>query len=456
MKRVFDNESTDHEIHSLDRPWKTVYWQVSALERFSLEIPPTVYPPREDTDLLAKCIGPGRGRRMLEIGCGSGALSILAAARGWMVEACDINPLAVACTRGNLSKTGLDAIIREGGPGPGEDSSAWFGEHRYDLIIWNLPYLRYEEGETLGPMEDAALLDTDSIGLSKRLLNIISANNILNTHGRIMLLHGDNQLMHDWRKNGWATREIASTEFEDGEKLLVTCIWQPFESQPPLILTSCESTNSELLNSNLAIGSSIVSPKQTQGKGRRGRKWFDEENSFAGSWMIEFIDPGRAQLAAGLAAIESIEALGGNAKLKWPNDILVNGKKTIGILAESRSFSERTNMAIGIGANLSCSEREREYERGSLDEVIEDIDFSNWHRVLHARMASWFERIEEGELPDSQPDSLLRIKDCGVPLYRDLIWKVIGLNESSELVLENEEESIVIKDGEHIDWDTES
>jgi len=452
MERPFDIDSTDSEIKSIDKPWKSIDWQVTALERFSLEIPPTVYPPREDTNLLAKCIGPGRGRRLLEIGCGSGALSILAAARGWMIEGCDVNPLAVACTRGNLSKTGLSGIIREGGPGPSNDSSAWFGEHRYDQIIWNLPYLQFEDGPTLGPMEDAALIDTDTIGLSSRLLSIIENNQLLNSQGRILLLHGEKECLLHWRSKGWASRVIAETEFSDGEKIRVTCIWKPFATHPPDIRSSCASTNTELLDSDLPIGSSILTPNQTEGKGRRGRLWSDEIESFAGSWLIDFNEPGKAQLAAGLAAIESIEALGGDAKFKWPNDILIQDKKAIGILAESRTFSGRTKMVIGIGANLRCSPEKKEYERSSLNQAIKDIDFSTWHKVLHAGISSWFEEIEEGPIPDSHPLAIKRIVECGRPLYRDLEHEVIGLNEASELILEYRGEHQVIKDGEHIDW----
>ena len=72
-----------------------------------LDIPPTVYPPREDTDLLDQVlagISPFGSRRLLEIGSGSGAVSIAAAMRGWTVHACDINPYAVAATQHNAKK----------------------------------------------------------------------------------------------------------------------------------------------------------------------------------------------------------------------------------------------------------------------------------------------------------------------------------------------------------------
>jgi len=456
LQPPFDCDSTHSEISKQNDKWKSIEWQITKLEKFSIDLPPTVYPPREDTDLLAKCIGPGRGRRLLEIGCGSGALSMLAARRGWVVEACDINPLAVACTRGNMAKNGLSAEVREGGPGPSEDFSNWHGNNRFDLIIWNLPYLRHEQGPTLGPLEDAALIDTDSIGLATRLLFKIENTDILNSQGRIMLVHNESEKMLEWRKMGWATRCIDELEFQDGEKINVTCIWRPFESNHPVLLEKCESTNTELLNLQSPIGSSLVTGNQTAGKGRRGRTWFDEEESFAGSWVVDYSSPGKAQLAAGLAAIQSIEALGGVAMLKWPNDILIKRRKAIGILAESRTKSSQTRTVIGLGANLKCSVESKDYERSSLDRVIPKIDFKIWHKVIHASIASWFERIEVGNLPDPHDESLTRIIECGIPFYRDSQWRVNSLNEQSELVLENHIETVVVQDGEEIKWFSES
>ena len=103
-------------------------WQAYGLDEIELHIPPTVYPPREDTVLLDRVVaelGPGCDRHLLEIGCGSGAISISAALRGWKVSACDVNPLAIAATRGNATTLGLnlDSEVREGGPG---DVSHWY------------------------------------------------------------------------------------------------------------------------------------------------------------------------------------------------------------------------------------------------------------------------------------------------------------------------------------------
>ena len=179
---VFGSKQAEDEIELINRQSSTKAWQSPTGEIFHLNIPPTVYPPREDTDLLAKALlrlGPGKKRKCLEIGCGSGVLSALAHRQGWEVTACDINPFAVACTRGLAKENKMQMNVFEGGPSPKADGeiSQWTGDSKFDLIFWNLPYLKLDEDkidQTLGPLEEAGLIDTDENGLLNRTLKIIS------------------------------------------------------------------------------------------------------------------------------------------------------------------------------------------------------------------------------------------------------------------------------------------
>ena len=110
-----------------------------------------MYPPKEDTNLLAKRLvklGSGNGKKCLEIGTGSGILSLLCRRQGWQVEACDINPIAVASAREMFRQNDSEDIqVFEGGPGPQEDGeiTQWAKQKNYDLIFWNLPYLEVDE-----------------------------------------------------------------------------------------------------------------------------------------------------------------------------------------------------------------------------------------------------------------------------------------------------------------------
>lgn len=111
-----------NEIKKTSFESKNMSWISPKNEEYLLKIPHSVYPPKEDTDLLANSLlflGPGKGKKLLEIGCGSGVVSIFAETCGWDVVGCDINPLAIATSRG-LSKERKNKKIKffEGGIEP--------------------------------------------------------------------------------------------------------------------------------------------------------------------------------------------------------------------------------------------------------------------------------------------------------------------------------------------------
>jgi BirA family transcriptional regulator, biotin operon repressor / biotin---[acetyl-CoA-carboxylase] ligase len=102
----------------------------------------------------------------------------------------------------------------------------------------------------------------------------------------------------------------------------------------------------------------VVADAQTAGRGRRGRTWHDEPGA---SLLMSVIlrprlDPVRLptlSLAAGVAVVEALERVTGlAARLKWPNDVLVGGRKLAGILLESR-LNAAPLVVLGIGINLA-------------------------------------------------------------------------------------------------------
>jgi BirA family biotin operon repressor/biotin-[acetyl-CoA-carboxylase] ligase len=109
----------------------------------------------------------------------------------------------------------------------------------------------------------------------------------------------------------------------------------------------------------------VVAEAQSAGRGRRGRTWHDEPGASLLTSIIlrPRLTPARLpmlSLVAGIALAEALERVTGLApRLKWPNDILVDGRKLAGILLESRlgaapPGTDATPLVVlGIGVNLA-------------------------------------------------------------------------------------------------------
>lgn len=105
-------------------------------------------------------------------------------------------------------------------------------------------------------------------------------------------------------------------------------------------------------------GTVIVAEKQTNGKGRFGRSWV---SSKGGVWLsvillpvLDPIDAPKLNIVASMSVVNTIEELGLNAQVKWPNDILINGKKVAGVLIHMNAELDKINYAIvSIGINVN-------------------------------------------------------------------------------------------------------
>ena len=127
-----------------------------------------------------------------------------------------------------------------------------------------------------------------------------------------------------------------------------------------LIRDRVESTNDEvraLAEMGAAEGLIILAKKQTLGRGRRGAAWFSQgDNSLTFSILVRSEKSkvlwSRLALTAGLALAESMESYGLDVGIKWPNDILIKGKKVAGILVEAADDFA----IVGIGINVNTAE----------------------------------------------------------------------------------------------------
>jgi BirA family biotin operon repressor/biotin-[acetyl-CoA-carboxylase] ligase len=128
------------------------------------------------------------------------------------------------------------------------------------------------------------------------------------------------------------------------------------------LLAECGSTNAELLARAEAVAASgtvVIAEQQTAGRGRQGRSWIaapGDSLTFSLLWRFApRTSPAGLSLAVGLAVANALDKVGprGTApiRLKWPNDLLKEGKKLGGILVELVPGAPHAAV-IGIGLNL--------------------------------------------------------------------------------------------------------
>lgn len=129
--------------------------------------------------------------------------------------------------------------------------------------------------------------------------------------------------------------------------------------------TSAASTNLELTSVaagdgalDWPDGSVIATDTQTAGRGRLGRVWTAPAGSaLAASVLVRPDMPvvafGWLPLLAGAAMARTLRAVGADAELKWPNDVLIGGRKVCGILSEL--LPDLSGAVVGVGVNIAMS-----------------------------------------------------------------------------------------------------
>lgn len=200
----------------------------------------------------------------------------------------------------------------------------------------------------------------------------------------------------------------------------------------------------------LPSGTVIAAREQTSGRGRLDRAWFSgrDENLTFSLYLRAATDPRRlpaASMAAALAVTDLLADEGIPPSLKWPNDVLVQGKKICGILSEAVSGG----LIIGVGLNVNMEtadhidqpatsmriESGKRFDCGQLlPALLEKLvpHLTAWQKDGFAGIReSWEARIPTLGKP-------IRVRDGSH--YRDGV--LAGFGEDGELLLQNSDSSI--------------
>jgi BirA family biotin operon repressor/biotin-[acetyl-CoA-carboxylase] ligase len=176
------------------------------------------------------------------------------------------------------------------------------------------------------------------------------------------------------------------------------------------VIPSTSDRAKELARAGAAEWTVVVATHQTAGRGRQGSAWRSPPGNLALTVLLRpSLSPPQAgliPLAAGVAVRDALGESGVEAALKWPNDVLVAGRKIAGILAEAAWGSEgMEGVALGIGVNLDLVRDElplelRESTTSIAAEMGQAPDPARVAAAVLAHVSVWYHALaREGPLP---------------------------------------------------------
>jgi BirA family biotin operon repressor/biotin-[acetyl-CoA-carboxylase] ligase len=127
-------------------------------------------------------------------------------------------------------------------------------------------------------------------------------------------------------------------------------------------LSSTSDLAKELAEEGAAHGEVVVAERQTAGRGRRGRTWASPPRK--NLYLSVIVRPAdlplhrapELTLVASVAVCEAVRDAGVDARIKWPNDVLVDGRKVAGVLTEMAADPDRVQwVVVGVGVNLNAA-----------------------------------------------------------------------------------------------------
>lgn len=235
-----------------------------------------------------------------------------------------------------------------------------------------------------------------------------------------------------------------------------------------LYFDTIDSTNTkaqELAEKGYPSGTLVVADKQESGKGRRGRSWVSPSGTgiFMTLMIKPDINPNNASmltLVAALAVAKAITSVTGEeAMIKWPNDIVVNGKKVCGILTEMNAqFDYINNIVVGVGINVHNESFPEEISQMASSLMIE-AGGKRFHRAqIIAETMLYFEQYYDTFLKTQDLSALVREYDELLVNRNKSVrvldpkepfdGKAMGITPKGELIVDTWESRKLVSSGE--------
>ena len=250
---------------------------------------------------------------------------------------------------------------------------------------------------------------------------------------------------------------FGKTEHITKEKILPT-LETEYMGKEILCFRKVFSTNSIakfLANHSADEGTVLISEIQTKARGRSGKKW---EAPDGGVWMSLILRPnvptariGLITLATGVAIAKSIRSLGVDARIKWPNDVLIHGKKISGVLTEvNATFNEIDWIVVGIGidSNLKLEDFSEDIRIGTTtltEELPSKVDENELIAIFLNEFEKVYQLYKDGEIETILKDwrdladtigKYVNITQTGGKITQGY---VVGINHEGSLIIERQD-----------------
>ena len=250
---------------------------------------------------------------------------------------------------------------------------------------------------------------------------------------------------------------FGKTEHITKEKILPT-LETEYMGKEILCFRKVFSTNSIakfLANHSADEGTVLISEIQTKARGRSGKKW---EAPDGGVWMSLILRPnvptariGLITLATGVAIAKSIRSLGVDARIKWPNDVLIHGKKISGVLTEvNATFNEIDWIVVGIGidSNLKLEDFSEDIRIGTTtltEELPSKVDENELIAIFLNEFEKVYQLYKDGGIETILKDwrdladtigKYVNITQTGGKITQGY---VVGINHEGSLIIERQD-----------------
>ena len=220
---------------------------------------------------------------------------------------------------------------------------------------------------------------------------------------------------------------------------------------------SSTNTVAKFLSMNgIENGSVIISETQTSGRGRSGKQW---ESPLGGVWLSIVLNPQPNQtelplitLATGVAVAKTLEKMGiENPEIKWPNDVMINGKKVCGILTEAIThLNTIETVIIGVGINVNIDmEKFPRHLRNTTTTLKEELGEKCAEHAVIATFLEEFEKISELFNHEGyeiilkewrkHSYSIGKNVEVRMPFKKSYNGYVIGINKQGALIIEKKD-----------------